>query len=284
MDSYTLNDGTVIPCIGLGTFRAEPAVCERAVASALEAGYRVIDTANIYYNEKAVGRGIRSSSVPRGEIFLTSKLWPSDFSPKRARAAIDKTLSRLGTDYVDLLLLHRPYGDVDGAWEAIGEAIGAGKVRCAGVSNFTEKHLKKLLSRHGRKPAVDQIECHPYFQRRELRAFLKENDILPKSWFPLGSGSKKLQSEETIVALAKKYGKSPAQIVLRWHVQEGALVIPGSKDPAHIRENLALFDFALTEEEMDAIRALDTNKTAFRSNPLVQRIQCMTRMNFDKQK
>lgn len=284
METYTLNNGIDIPCMGLGTFRIKPDACENAVRCALEKGYRLIDTANIYFNEKAVGRGIAASGVPRGEIFLTSKIWPADFSYQRAKRAIDATLRRLGVDYVDLLLLHQPYGDIDGAWQAMEEAKKEGKIRSAGVSNFTQEALSALLERHEEKPVINQVECHPFYQRKALRAFLKEHDILLQSWYPLGSGDPALFRNETLCSLAQKYGKSTAQIVLRWHVQEGFSVIPGSKNPVHIGENFDVFNFSLTGGEMDAIRALDKDRSAFRAPKFAQRIAFRTRMNFDRQK
>ncbi len=283
MKEYCMNDGRKIPAVGLGTFRVQPSDCERTVASALRDGYRLVDTANVYLNERAVGRGIAASGIAREEIVVTSKIWPTEYH-KKARAAIDATLSRLGLDYLDVLLLHQPFGDVESAWAALEEAVEAGKVKTIGVSNFNEADLKRLLSHCKVKPALDQVECHPYFQQRELRAFLKQHGILLESWYPLGSGDSGLLGEPSVVRLAEKYAKTPVQIVLKWHVEEGFVVIPGTKDPAHAHENRDLFDFTLSEEEMDSLRALDRGTRFFTMKRGIQRYAVFfQRMNYDRQ-
>lgn len=283
--TYTLNNGFPIPQIGLGTFRVSPDDCEKTVRAAIDGGYRLIDTANVYMNERAVGRGIRSSSVRREELIVASKIWCTEYKYKKAVASIDGTLSRLGLDRLDLLLLHQPFGRVEEAWRAAEEAVQAGKIGMLGVSNFDEDDLDRLLSYCTVKPVLDQVECHPYCQRRTLGNYLREHEILLESWYPLGSGSKGLLGEETIVTLAKKYGKTPVQIVLRWHVEEGYLPIPGTKNPEHAIENLNIFDFSLTEEELADLRSLNRDERFFRMRKGVQRrMVFLQRMKYDKQK
>ncbi len=283
--TYPLNSGREIPALGLGTFRLSPKVCEATVSAALQGGYRLVDTANVYMNERAVGRGIKNSGVPRGEVFLASKIWPTEYKYSKAGKAIDGTLSRLGTDYLDLLILHQPFGKVEEAWRAAEEAVKAGKVRMLGVSNFDEEDLNKLLSACMVRPVLDQVECHPYCQRRTLARFLRQNGMLLQSWYPLGSGNAGLFGEKTVVQLSEKYGKTPAQIILRWHIEEGYLPIPGTKDPRHAAENLAVFDFSFTDEELSALRSLDRNERFFRMGRGVQKFAVfLQRMNYDRQK
>ncbi len=284
MEFRTLNNGTQIPCLGIGTFRISPEDCEKSVPAAIDAGYRLIDTANVYLNEKAVGRGIKSSGVPREELILTTKLWPAEFKYEKAKAQIDATLKRLGTDYIDIMLLHQQYGDILGAWKAMEEAAKAGKIKTLGVSNFDEKHLDRLLAACEIKPALMQVECHPYYQQTKLRARLEKEGIVLESWYPLGSGNANLAKEAVVQALADKHGKTAAQIILRWHVQEGFVVIPGSKNPAHIAENADIFDFELSEDDMAVMRSLDKNKRFFKVPKFVQRIMfSLGKIDFENQ-
>ena len=284
MEFRTLNNGTQIPCLGIGTFRIRPEDCEISVSAAIEAGYRLIDTANVYLNEKAVGRGIKKAGVPREELILTTKLWPTEFKYQKAKAQIDATLKRLDTDYVDIMLLHQQYGDVLGAWKALEEGVREGKIKTLGVSNFDEMHLIKLLANCTIKPAIIQVECHPYYQQTAIRELLKKENIVLESWYPLGSGNSGLLGEETVRNLAQKYGKTAVQILLRWHVQEGFVVIPGSKNPLHIKENADIFDFELDEDDMKLMRALDKNKRFFNVPKVLQRIMFhLGKIDFDKQ-
>ena len=279
------NDESLLPPIGLGTFRVSPDDCEKTVCAAIRSGCKLIDTANVYMNERAVGRGVKASGADRGDVIIASKIWCTDYPYKRAGKAIDATLTRLGLDYLDLLILHQPFGKVHEAWRAAEEAVKAGKVRMLGVSNFDEDDLDQLLSYCKIKPVLDQVECHPYCQRRALGEYLREHGILLESWYPLGSGSAGLLGEETVTALAKKYGKSPVQIVLRWHVEEGYLPIPGTKNPAHVMEDLDIFDFRFERKDLDAMRDLDRNERFFRMKKGVQRFAVFfQRMNYDKQK
>ena len=264
MEKIILNDGNQIPAVGLGTFLMAPEDAEEAVYQALSLGYRLIDTANAYSNEKAVGRGIRRSGVNREDVFIETKLWPTVYEKE---TAIDETLERLGVDYIDLLLLHQPAGNYMAGYKMMEKAVKEGKVRSIGISNFEGEPLEKILEVCEIKPAVIQVEAHPYFQQKELKEQLKDIGTKLQAWYPLGHGDKSLQEEEVFRKLAEKYGKSTAQIILKWHVKSGNIVIPGSKNPAHIKDNADLFDFDLTDDEMAAIAAVDKNKRYYIPNP-----------------
>jgi diketogulonate reductase-like aldo/keto reductase len=263
--SLALSNGLRMPQIGLGVYLvSDVAVCEASVRTALRAGYRLIDTAFVYRNEAAVGRGIRSSGVPRDEIFVTTKLWPADYGYEKAEAAIGGSLERLDCGPIDLLLLHQPVGDVRGAWRAMEEAVDNGVVRSIGVSNFTVDDLEKLLPEARIAPVVDQVELHPHWQQPELLPYLAEKGIVAEAWYPIGHGSKKLLEEPAVVAPASAHGKSTVPVILRWHVQRGFVAIPKSTNPAHIAANLDVFDFELSPAEMAAIDALGKDRPMFR--------------------
>lgn len=264
MEYATLNNGIKMPMAGIGTFLLTPDEAETSVLSALQCGYRLIDTANAYVNEKAVGRAMRKSGIPRDEIFLETKLWPSFYEQEDA---VEKTLQRLGTDYIDLLLIHQPAGNYVAGYRLMEKAYKEGKVRAIGLSNFTPEQVQEILDICEVKPAVLQTEVHPYSQEKELKAFLDKEGIVIQAWYPLGHGDKALIQEPLFTEFGKKYGKSNAQIILRWHIQAGNIVIPGSKNPAHIKDNFNLFDFALTDDEMGKITALDKQKRYYTSTP-----------------
>ncbi|WP_418565784.1 aldo/keto reductase [Hominenteromicrobium sp.] len=264
MEYATLNNGIKMPMAGIGTFLLTPDEAEASVLSALQCGYRLIDTANAYVNEKAVGRAMRKSGIPRDEIFLETKLWPSFYEQEDA---VEKTLQRLGTGYIDLLLIHQPAGNYVAGYRLMEKAYKEGKVRAIGLSNFTPEQVQEILDICEVKPAVLQTEVHPYSQEKELKAFLDKEGIVIQAWYPLGHGDKALIQEPLFTEFGKKYGKSNAQIILRWHIQAGNIVIPGSKNPAHIKENFNLFDFALTDDEMGKITALDKQKRYYTSTP-----------------
>ena len=264
MECATLNNGIKMPMAGIGTFLLTPDEAEASVLSALQCGYRLIDTANAYVNEKAVGRAMRKSGIPRDEIFLETKLWPSFYEQEDA---VEKTLQRLGTGYIDLLLIHQPAGNYVAGYRLMEKADKEGKVRAIGLSNFTPEQVQEILDICEVKPAVLQTEVHPYSQEKELKAFLDKEGIVIQAWYPLGHGDKALIQEPLFTEFGKKYGKSNAQIILRWHIQAGNIVIPGSKNPAHIKENFNLFDFALTDDEMAKITALDKQKRYYTSTP-----------------
>ena len=261
MEYFELNDGNKIPAIGFGVFMipADGPTYEATLA-ALEAGYRHIDTAAAYMNEQDVGRAVRDSGIPREEIFVTSKLWPQDYAAADAPAGIRRTLDNLGLDYIDLMLLHQPYGPVDEAWAALEEAKEQGLIRSIGVSNMTPKIWNQWIPGFKTVPAVNQVECNPTFQQRALREVLEPLGVVVECWYPLGHGNAELLSNPAITGPAAKYGKDAGKIVLRFEVQEGFVVLPKSTKPARIKSNLDIFGFELTDAEMDAIRALDTGK------------------------
>ena len=264
MEYAALNNGVKMPMAGIGTFLLTPDEAQASVMSALECGYRLIDTANAYVNEKAVGRAIRQSGLPRAEIFLETKLWPSFYEQSDA---VGKTLARLDTDYIDLLLIHQPAGNYLAGYRLMEKAYQEGKVRAIGLSNFNQAQIQEILNVCQVKPAVLQTEVHPYSQEKELKKFLSKEGMVIQAWYPLGHGDKALIDEPLFTRLGQKYGKSNAQIILRWHIQAGNIVIPGSKNPDHIRDNFALFDFALTDEEMALVAAMDKQKRYYVSTP-----------------
>lgn len=264
MEYVTLNNGVKMPVAGIGTFLLSPDEAEASVLSALGCGYRLIDTANAYVNEKAVGRAMKRSGTAREEIFLETKLWPSFYEDDDA---VDKTLERLGTDYIDLLLIHQPAGNYVAGYRQMEKAYKEGKVKAIGLSNFNMNQISEILSVCDVKPAILQTEVHPYSQEKALKAFLAKEGIVIQAWYPLGHGDKALLDEAVFTELGRKYGKSNAQIILRWHIQAGNIVIPGSRNPAHIRDNFDLFDFALTGDEMAQIAALDQQKRYYTSTP-----------------
>ena len=264
MEYVTLNNGVKMPMAGIGTFLLSPDEAEASVKSALADGYRLIDTANAYVNEKAVGRAMKASGVAREEVFLETKLWPSFYEDDDA---VEKTLARLDTDYIDLLLIHQPAGNYIAGYKQMEKAYREGKVRAIGLSNFNVDQIKEILDVCEVRPAVLQTEVHPYSQEKELKTFLAKEGIVIQAWYPLGHGDKALLEEPLFTKLGEKYGKSNAQIILRWHIQDGNIVIPGSKNPEHIKANFDLFDFALTDGEMAEIASLDQQKRYYTSTP-----------------
>ena len=281
MKFATLNNGLSMPMAGIGTFLLTPDEAEASVLAALEDGYRLIDTANAYVNEKAVGRAMKKSGLKREEIFLETKLWPSFYEDDNA---VDKTLERLGTDTIDLLLIHQPAGNYVAGYRQMEKAYKEGKVKAIGLSNFNQAQIEEILGLCQVKPAVLQTEVHPYFQEQELKSFLSKEDMVIQAWYPLGHGDKALLEEPLFTELGKKYGKTNAQIILRWHIQDGNIVIPGSKNPAHIKDNFDLFDFSLTEEEMAKIAALDKNTRYYTSTPEMLEMYAKTVPDVDGQK
>lgn len=264
MEYATLNNGIKMPMAGIGTFLLTPDEAEASVLSALQCGYRLIDTANAYVNEKAVGRAMKKSGLKREEIFLETKLWPAFYEQAYA---VEKTLERLDTDYIDLLLIHQPAGNYIAGYKLMEKAYQEGKVKAIGLSNFTPAQIQEILDVCQVKPAVLQTEVHPYSQEKKLKKFLDKEGMVIQAWYPLGHGDKALIQEPLFTELGKKYGKSNAQMILRWHIQDGNIVIPGSKNPGHIKDNFDLFDFSLTEEEMAKISAMDQQKRYYTSTP-----------------
>ena len=257
MENIKLNNGLTCPVIGIGTFMLAPADAQNSVQEALKMGYRLIDTANAYVNERAVGRGMKESGVARDEIFLSTKLWPSEYENPNA---VEETLERLGVDYVDLLYIHQPAGNWLAGYRQLEKAYREGKARSIGISNFEGKYIAELETEWEIVPQFIQVEAHPYFPQDELRITLDKYGIRLMSWYPLGHGDKSLIEEPVFKKLGEKYGKSSAQVILRWHTQMGFVVIPGSKNVAHIRDNLDILDFSLTDEEMNEISTLNKGK------------------------
>lgn len=254
MQTIKLNNGITCPVIGLGTFMLSPADAQNSTREALKMGYRLIDTANAYVNEHAVGRGIKENGIDRKEVFLSTKLWPSEYENPNA---VDETLERLGLDYVDLLYIHQPAGNWLAGYRQLEKALHDGKARSIGISNFEGKYIEELETKWETAPQFIQVEAHPYFTQKDLRVTLDKYGIKLMSWYPLGHGDKSLIQESVFAELGKKYGKTPAQVILRWHVQMGFVVIPGSKNVDHIKDNLNIMDFELTADEMAEIAKLD---------------------------
>lgn len=254
MQTIKLNNGIECPVIGLGTFMLSPADAQNSACEALKMGYRLIDTANAYVNERAVGRGIKESGIDRKEVFLSTKLWPSEYENPNA---VDETLERLGVDYVDLLYIHQPAGNWFAGYCQLEKALRDGKARSIGISNFEGKYIQELETKWETAPQFIQVEAHPYFTQKNLRVTLDKYGIKLMSWYPLGHGDKSLIQEPVFAELGKKYGKTPAQVILRWHIQMGFVVIPGSKNVDHIKDNLNIMDFELTADEMAEIAKLD---------------------------
>ncbi|MBR0455136.1 MAG: aldo/keto reductase [Firmicutes bacterium] len=254
MEKIILNNGNTCPVIGIGTFMLTPADAENSVREALKMGYSMVDTANAYVNERAVGRGIKDSGIDRKEVFLSTKLWPSEYENDNA---VDETLERLGVDYVDLLYIHQPAGNWLAGYRQLEKAYREGKAKAIGISNFEGKYMEELQTKWEIIPQFIQVEAHPYYTQQELRRTLDQYDIKLMSWYPLGHGDKSLLEEPIFKELGEKYGKTSAQVILRWHTQMGFAVIPGSKNVDHIRDNLDILDFTLTDEEMEEIAKMD---------------------------
>lgn len=259
-----LNNGLEIPQFGLGVFQVpEGPETENAVLEALKMGIRHIDTAHAYQNERSVGSGIKKSGVDRKEIWITTKLWPSEYGEGKTSDAIDKMLKRLDTDYIDLLLLHQQFGDYIGAYKDMEKAIKDGRVKSIGLSNFESDRLEEVLKIATIAPAVIQVECHPYYQQSALKKRVEQYGTKLESWYPIGHGDKTLINENVFTELGKKYNKSNVQIILRWHIQEGNIVFPKTTNLEHMKDNFNIFDFELTSDEMNQIKALDKNQRYF---------------------
>lgn len=263
-----LNNGVWMPRFGLGTF-LQPSndVCRQSCLTALRAGYRHIDTAHAYYDEEGVGEAVRESGIPREEIWITSKLWPTEYGEGKTLKAIDEMLERMQLDYIDLLYVHQPVGDFVGAWKDMEKAVRMGKVRALGISNFdaNDEVWDTIMEEAEIKPSVLQIECHPYAQRLEMRKKAAAEGIQVECWFPLGGAMSdgELLKDPVIMKIAEAHGKTPAQVILRWHIQEGFSVIPGASNPDYIKENIRIFDFALTDGEMEQMRSLNKEQRFF---------------------
>jgi diketogulonate reductase-like aldo/keto reductase len=264
MQKIVLNNGVEMPILGFGVFQIEDlAECERSVRDAIDVGYRLIDTAASYGNEQAVGNAIRESGVPRNELFVTTKLWIADTGFDKTKRAFDRSMKRLQLDYLDLYLIHQPYGDVFGSWRAMEQLYREGRIKAIGVSNFHPDRVMDFIVHNEVVPAVDQIETHPFHQQVETQKFLTENNIQIESWGPFAEGKNNIFRNEVLVPIAEKHGKTVAQVILRWSTQRNIIVIPKSVRKDRMVENFDIFNFELTQEDMDSIRQLDTAKSLF---------------------
>ena len=263
METIELRNGVKMPIIGYGVYQVDPAECERCVSDALKVGYRMIDTAQAYHNEEGVGSAIAKSGIPREELFIVSKIWISNYGYEKAKASIDESLRKLGTDYIDLMLLHQPFCDRYGAYRALEEAHKEGKLRAIGVSNFYPDHFIDLASNVEIPPMVNQVETHVFDQQIEAQKIMREYGCQIMSWGPLAEGRNNLFTNPELEAIGKKYGKSVAQVALRWLTQRGVIIIPKSVHVERMEQNLNIFDFTLSDEDMAAIAKLDTGKSLF---------------------
>ena len=282
MQTVTLNNGVEMPILGLGVYQlTEPGECERVVSEALELGYRSIDTAASYRNEEAVGRAIAASGIPRDELFITSKLWIQDAGEKPARAAFERSLERLGLDYLDLYLIHQPMGDVYGSWRALENLNKEGLSRAVGVSNFYPDRLVDLILHNEITPAVNQVETHPFHQQVEAQKVMQEYNVQIESWGPFAEGKNDLFTNPTLTAIAEEHGKSVAQVVLRWLIQRGVVVIPKSARRERLEENINVFDFTLSDAQMADISTLDTGSSLFIDHNDVSAVTLLSGVKFD---
>lgn len=264
MYKVKLNNGIEMPILGFGVYQIKDALeCERAIIDAVETGYRLVDTAASYLNEEAVGKAIKNCAIQREELFITTKLWVQDTGYEKTKAAFHRSLERLQLDYLDLYLIHQPYGDIFGSWKAMQELYEAGKIRAIGTANFQPDRVMDLIVNSGFTPAVNQIETHPFQQQIQNQAFLNENNIQTQSWGPFAEGKNDIFHNGVLKSIGENYNKTVAQVILRWLVQRDIIAIPKSVRKERIAENFQLFDFELTEKEMDAIRSLDTGESLF---------------------
>ena len=284
METKTLNNGVEMPVLGFGVYQVEESVCEQCVSDAIAAGYRSIDTASAYMNERAVGRAIRRSGVPRGELFVTTKLWVQDAGYESTRRAFAESLERLQLDYLDLYLIHQPFGDVYGSWRAMEELYREGKIRAIGVSNFQPDRLVDLILHNEVVPAVNQVETHPFCQQAEEAGIMARYGVQAEAWAPFAEGRNNLFGNEVLTDLAAKHRKSVAQVVLRWLIQRGIVVIPKSVHKERMAENIDVFDFTLPPEDMARIAALDMKQSCFLSHRDPQTVEWLGTMKYDLDK
>jgi 2,5-diketo-D-gluconate reductase A len=267
MQNVKLNNGIEMPILGLGVFQVpDYNECKKTVLDAIELGYRSIDTATGYQNEEAVGAAIKDSGIKREDLFITTKLWISDNGYEKTRRAVDVSLNKLGLDYLDLYLIHQPYGDVHGSWRALEELHKKGSIRAIGVSNFHPDRVMDLIVNNAVVPAVNQIETHPFYQRIEDQEFLSENGVQIESWASFAEGKNDMFKNPLLISIGEKYGKSVAQVILRWLIQRGVVVIPKSVRKERLKENINVFDFELSKDDMDSIRSMDTKESLFFSH------------------
>lgn len=260
MEYTMLNNGVKMPLLGFGVYMmTDLEECEKSVLHAIETGYRLLDTSSAYFNEEAVGRAIKKSGIPREELFVTTKLWIQDAGYENAKAGFETSLQKLGLDYLDLYLIHQPCGDCYGSWRAMTELYQEGRIRAIGVCNFNSDRLVDFVMNNELHPAINQVEFHPYFQQKKAEEIMREYDVQMEAWSPLGHGGKGILENDVLVSIGKRYGKTPAQIILRWDIERGIATIPKSVRKERIEENFDVFDFHLTTEEITAIDQLDRN-------------------------
>jgi len=282
MQKVTLNNGVVMPILGYGVFQIpDPQECERCVIEAIDTGYRLIDTAASYLNEEAVGRGIKNAGVPRADLFVTTKLWVQDTGYERTQQAIDKSLRRLQLDYLDLYLIHQPFGDVHGSWRAMEDALKAGKVRAIGVSNFHPDRLMDIIGFNDVVPAVNQVEVNPFLQQETSVAFMRENGVQAEAWAPFAEGRNNLFQNEALVDIGRKHGRSVGQVVLRWVTQRGIVALAKSMRKERMEENLQVLDFTLDEADMARIAQLETGESSFFSHRDPAMVKWMSERQLD---
>lgn len=266
MEYVTLSNGVKMPILGYGVYQVTKEECERCVLDALETGYRHIDTAQAYFNEEEVGNAIQKSGIPREEIFLTTKVWIENYGYEQAKASVMESLRKLKTDYIDLVLLHQPFSDTYGAWRALEELYGEGKIKAIGISNFYADRMVEFTSFNRIKPMVNQMETHIFNQQKELKQWADKYDVRLEAWAPFGEGRKGTFDNPVLIKIGEKYGKTPAQVMLRWNIQRGVIVIPKSIHKERMEENFAVFDFALSDEDMTVIAELDKKESSFFSH------------------
>ena len=282
MKNVTLNNGIQMPVLGFGVYQiTDPAECEQAVYDALMAGYRLIDTAAAYKNEEAVGKAVIKSGIPRDELFITTKLWIQDAGYDNTKRAFEESLKRLQTDYLDLYLIHQPFGDIYSSWRAMEDLYNEGKIRAIGVSNFLPDRLLDLILHNKITPAVNQVETHPFLQQIENAEFMKENNVQIESWAPFAEGKNNIFQNEILLSIAGKYNKSVAQIILRWLTQRDIVVIPKSVRKERIIENFDIFDFELSKEDMEKIVTLNTDQSSFFSHRDPEMVRFLSSMRYD---
>lgn len=266
MEYVTLSNGVKMPILGYGVYQVTKEECERCVLDALETGYRHIDTAQAYFNEEEVGNAIQKSGIPREEIFLTTKVWIENYGYEQAKVSVMESLRKLKTDYIDLVLLHQPFSDTYGAWRALEELYGEGKIKAIGISNFYADRMVEFTSFNRIKPMVNQMETHIFNQQKELKQWADKYDVRLEAWAPFGEGRKGTFDNPVLIKIGEKYGKTPAQVMLRWNIQRGVIVIPKSIHKERMEENFAVFDFALSDEDMTVIAELDKKESSFFSH------------------
>lgn len=266
MEYVTLSNGVKMPILGYGVYQVTKEECERCVLDVLETGYRHIDTAQAYFNEEEVGNAIQKSGIPREEIFLTTKVWIENYGYEQAKASVMESLRKLKTDYIDLVLLHQPFSDTYGAWRALEELYEEGKIKAIGISNFYADRMVEFTSFNRIKPMVNQMETHIFNQQKELKQWADKYDVRLEAWAPFGEGRKGTFDNPVLIKIGEKYGKTPAQVMLRWNIQRGVIVIPKSIHKERMEENFAVFDFALSDEDMTVIAELDKKESSFFSH------------------